>query len=76
MEERPSLGELKKRVVRTNIGPFGGKKRQPPLVVVEIDAMRSQSAAKRDQGKLTSKQRMKWVSYLKYLFVTVAIRCN
>jgi hypothetical protein len=68
--------ELKKWIGRQEARPFRWKKPQPPVIVVKVDAVRAQSAPKRDHRELAAKQRMKRVSYLKYLFVTVAIRCN
>ncbi len=76
VEERPPLGELKKRIGRQEACPFRWKKPLPPLIIVEVDAVRAQPATKRDQRELAAKQRMKRVSHLKNLYVTVAIRCN
>ena len=42
----------------------------------EVDAVRAQSAPKRDHRELAAKQRMKRVSHPKNLYVAVAIRCN
>jgi hypothetical protein len=68
--------ELKKWIGRQEVRPFRWKKPQPPFIIVKVDAVRAQSAPKRDHRELTAKQRMERVSHPKNLYVAVAIRCN